>query len=196
MHGTPPGSAAGWPDERLAGTRLAVATSGALSTADGANVVNPAHAPSGASSAPPVEHPDRIMLLDLDEPAPAVLAAALATALATGEPQLAVRDGAAYAPRLVRLPAGGDTAGAFDPDGTVLITGASGVLGGLVARHLATVTARAGCCWSAAAARLPGAGDLRSALAGLGAEATFAACDVADRDALAATLPRCRPRTR
>ena len=66
-------------------------------------------------------------------------AAALADALATGEPQLAVRDG----PR-ARAPPGPCHAGgpsdavapAFDPDGTVLITGGTGGLGALLARHL------------------------------------------------------------
>ena len=43
----------------------------------------------------------------------------------------------------------------FDPAGTVLITGGTGALGALLARHLVQSTASAPCCWSAAAARPP-----------------------------------------
>ena len=54
-------------------------------------------------------------------------------------------------------------------DGTVLITGGTGGLGALLARHLAQPRPRA-CCWSAAAApRRPGADTLVADLAALGA---------------------------
>nr|WP_171166652.1 type I polyketide synthase [Streptomyces sp. I05A-00742] len=84
-------------------------------------------------------------------------------------------------------PAGGDAA-ALDPSGTVLVTGGTGALGGEVARHLARsgvsrllLTARRG-------QEAPGARELVAELAGLGAEATVAACDVSDRAALAELL--------
>jgi polyketide synthase 12 len=55
-------------------------------------------------------------------------------------------------------------------------------------------TARAGCCWSAAAARRPtGAEELVRELAELGCERTIAACDAADRDQLAALLDAQHP---
>ncbi|WP_280389904.1 type I polyketide synthase [Nocardia wallacei] len=61
------------------------------------------------------EYPDRIVLLDADGAAPAVLGTTqltplIARVLATGEPQLAVRDGGLLVPRLSRLaaPAGPD----------------------------------------------------------------------------------------
>ncbi|KOV70526.1 SDR family NAD(P)-dependent oxidoreductase, partial [Streptomyces sp. MMG1121] len=77
----------------------------------------------------------------------------------------------------------------LDPEGTVLITGGTGVLGAQVARHLVTehgvrhlvLTSRRG-------PEAPGAAELRAELAGLGAEVTLAACDAADREALAALL--------
>ncbi|MEU4245687.1 SDR family NAD(P)-dependent oxidoreductase, partial [Actinoplanes sp. NPDC026619] len=72
-----------------------------------------------------------------------------------------------------------------DPAGTVLVTGASGMLGGLLARHLA---ARHGVRHLLLASRrgpaAEGAEDLRADLERLGARATFAACDLADREAV------------
>ncbi|WP_329071719.1 type I polyketide synthase [Streptomyces sp. NBC_01429] len=78
---------------------------------------------------------------------------------------------------------------AWDPRGTVLITGGTGELGGLLARHLVTthgtrhllLTARRGL-------DAPGARDLQDELTALGARVTVAACDITDRDAVAALL--------
>ncbi|WP_067467658.1 type I polyketide synthase [Actinomadura macra] len=76
-----------------------------------------------------------------------------------------------------------------DPDGTVLVTGGTGGLGALVARHL---VARHGARHLLLAGRrgpdAPGAAELAAELTGLGAQITVAACDVGDRDALAALL--------
>ncbi|MDT0446469.1 type I polyketide synthase [Streptomyces sp. DSM 41886] len=76
-----------------------------------------------------------------------------------------------------------------DPQGTVLVTGGTGVLGTLVARELVAVhgvrhlllTSRRG-------ADAPGAKRLVDELAALGARVTVAACDASDRDELAAAL--------
>ncbi|SNS50045.1 Phosphopantetheine attachment site [Actinoplanes regularis] len=130
------------------------------------------------------EHPGRFGLVDLEGDGP-VPAAALA-ALTAGETQIAVRDGALYAARLARLPRAGDElAPAFDPDGTVLVTGASGTLGALTARHLVDAY---GCrhllLISRRGADAPNAAELRS----LNAEVTLAACDTADPAALNALL--------
>ncbi|MFI6512757.1 SDR family NAD(P)-dependent oxidoreductase, partial [Streptosporangium sp. NPDC050855] len=88
---------------------------------------------------------------------------------------------------------------ALDPDGTVLVTGGTGGLGGLVARHLVTVHGvrnllLAGRSGPAA----EGAERLRAELAGLGADVEIVACDAADRAALAdliAKVPADRPLT-
>ena len=74
----------------------------------------------------------------------------------------------------------------IDPDGTVLITGGTGTLGGLIARrlvsehgvrHLLLVSRRG--------SRAPGADELRVELESLGARVRIEACDVSDREDLA-----------
>ncbi|MFJ6619301.1 SDR family NAD(P)-dependent oxidoreductase, partial [Kitasatospora sp. NPDC091335] len=144
------------------------------------------------------ENPERFTLLDVEDVAP--VWERLTEAVSSGEPQLAVRDGSVRVPRLVRVPSSlAAEPVEFDPSGTVLVTGA-GTLGGLVARHLVTehgvrhvaLTSRRG----AAAA---GARELTEELLELGAATVeFAACDAADRDALAgllSTIPAERPLT-
>nr|WP_157900542.1 type I polyketide synthase [Mycobacterium rhizamassiliense] len=77
----------------------------------------------------------------------------------------------------------------MNPEGTVLITGGTGVLGALLAKHLVTrhgmrhllLISRRGLAADGAAA-------LESELTELGASVRIAACDAADRDALQALL--------
>ncbi|MGW1998421.1 SDR family NAD(P)-dependent oxidoreductase, partial [Embleya sp. NPDC001921] len=193
-------------DTRFGTTRLVLLTEHAVSTRDTVDetgIENLARAAVwGLLRAAQSEHPGRIVLVDLDGgpagvPAltgptglPAVLAAA------DDEPQFAIRDGALLVPRLVREPAGADAETAtvaahavLGADDTVLVTGASGRLGGLVVRRLVTeygvrrlvLAGRRG-------ERAPGAVEFAAELAALGARVSTVACDVADRTALAELL--------
>ncbi|MFF7656903.1 SDR family NAD(P)-dependent oxidoreductase [Streptomyces sp. NPDC007983] len=91
------------------GPRLVVATRGAVAVRGDAEVNDPAAAAAwGLLRSAQAEEPDRFLLLDLDDdPASA---RAVAVALATGEPQTAVRAGKVYVPRLERSGAGTDHA--------------------------------------------------------------------------------------
>ncbi|MER6413591.1 SDR family NAD(P)-dependent oxidoreductase [Streptomyces humidus] len=76
-----------------------------------------------------------------------------------------------------------------DPDGTVLVTGGTGSLGALVARHLVTEHgARNLLLTSRRGPGAPGARELTAELTALGATVRVEACDAADRDALALLL--------
>ena len=108
-----------------------------------------------------------------------------------GEPQLALRHGSAYLPRLTRAQAltPPTTPVVFDPDGTVLITGGTGTLGGVFAEHLVTAYGvRHLLLVSRRGPAAPGAAELQQRLTGLGAEATISACDISDADQLGALL--------
>jgi acyl carrier protein len=77
----------------------------------------------------------------------------------------------------------------LDPEGSVLVTGGTGTLGALTARHLATTHhVRHLILASRRGPRAPGAATLAAGLAGLGAHVTVTACDAADRGALEALL--------
>ncbi|MFI8932324.1 type I polyketide synthase [Streptomyces sp. NPDC053474] len=174
--------------------RLVVVTRGAVPAGEGA-VTDPAGAAVwGLVRAAQAEHPDRIVLLDLDpgsgDGTGSVLDTVLGAVLATGEPQIAVRGGVFSVPRLVREAARGvDGEALFTPDGTVLITGGTGALGGLAARHLVTrYGVRHLLLASRRGAEAEGVPELVAELAELGAVVSVVACDVSDRDQVKALL--------
>ncbi|WP_037844122.1 KR domain-containing protein, partial [Streptomyces sp. NRRL F-5126] len=129
------------------------------------------------------ENPDRFTLIDLDTTP--INPATLQTALATTEPQLALRNNTIHTPRLTRTttPTDSDTDATptpLDPNGTILITGGTGTLGSLLAHHLADqghthlhLTSRRG-------PKAQGAKQLHQDLTALGANVTITACDTAD----------------
>jgi acyl transferase domain-containing protein/NADPH:quinone reductase-like Zn-dependent oxidoreductase/acyl carrier protein len=80
------------------------------------------------------------------------------------------------------------------PDGTVLVTGGTGLLGGLVARHLATTGQAARMALtSRSGPSAAGAAGLAADLAAAGVPVQITACDAADRDALAGLLAGLAP---
>ncbi|TGB16833.1 type I polyketide synthase, partial [Streptomyces palmae] len=198
----------GWLAEEVslpggAPARLVIVSRGAVAAEQGADVPDFTAATSwGLVRSAQAEHPGRFLLLDLDgQPGSAE---AVLPALASGEPQLAVRDGRVLVPRLTRARTpdaemSSGTAPIWGGSGTVLVTGAAGALGGLVARHLVVEHGvRRLLLLSRRGADAPGAVGLSEELADLGAEVEWAACDAADREALAAVLagiPAERPLT-
>ncbi|WP_393060650.1 SDR family NAD(P)-dependent oxidoreductase [Streptomyces sp. LN549] len=174
----------GWLADEGADGPLVVVTRGAVSVgADGG--VDVCQAPVwGLVRAAQAENPGRFVLVDVD-PAGGVFADVVGVVLASGEPEVAVRGGEVLVPRLVEVPAGVAVAQGV-PDGVVLVTGGTGGLGGLVARHLVEVHGvRRLVLAGRRGLEAPGVGELLDGLAGLGAEVSVVACDMSDRDAVA-----------
>ncbi|MGW0595173.1 type I polyketide synthase [Streptosporangium sp. NPDC002607] len=185
----------GWlADDRFADSRLVFLTRGAV-TAGGEVVTDlPASGVWGLVRSAQSENPGRFLLIDVDREFPlSGLPGVLAEAFSSGEPQTVVRDGEVRAPRLARVAPGSDLDGeasrVWNPEGTVLITGGTGGLGALFARHVVAergvrhllLTSRRGL-------EAPGAVELQAELIAHGVEVTIAACDMADRDQVAVLL--------
>ncbi|MFB9610777.1 SDR family NAD(P)-dependent oxidoreductase [Kutzneria kofuensis] len=135
----------------------------------------------GLVRAAQAENPGRFVLVDTDSDD-------VSAALALGEPEVAVRGGAVFVPRLARV-AGTASIDSGAADGTVLVTGGTGGLGALFARHLVAERGfRSLVLTSRRGIEAAGAAALKAELEALGATVTVAACDVSDRDALAFLL--------
>ncbi len=143
------------------------------------------------------EHPGRISALDIDTTSDHTLLNVLAAAADPGrrgalEPQLALRQGVVHIPRLTgtrALTPPPTPPPVFDPDATVLITGGTGMLGGVFAEHLITrYGVRHLLLVSRRGPTAPGATDLAHRLTALGAQVTLTAADTADPTQLGAVL--------
>ncbi|GCD98561.1 type I polyketide synthase [Embleya hyalina] len=164
-------------------SRLVVVTRNAVATHEYADVELGSAPVWGLVRSAQVENPGRITLIDVDD-SPAS-AARLGAAIVSGHEQVAIRGGHASTPRLARVCPEAVAGPELKPDGTVLVTGGTGALGALFARHLVTeygvrnlvLTSRRG-------QDAPGARELRDELAALGARVTVVAADVTDRDAV------------
>ncbi|WP_182882183.1 type I polyketide synthase [Microbispora sp. H10949] len=197
-------------DERFAASRLVILTRNAVAPEGGGLPDLAAASVWGLIRSAQSEHPGRLTLVDTDGTARS--ADALPTALASGEPQVVIREGVIRVGRLVRAdirPGGRSDAQAGvradvqagvrsdaaagrpagPAEGTVLITGGLGTLGGLLARHLVTARgARRLLLLGRRGGDTPGADRLVEELTELGASVTVARCDAADRAALADVL--------
>ncbi|KAB2346165.1 type I polyketide synthase [Actinomadura rudentiformis] len=165
---------------------LVVVTRKAVMTGDG-DVIDPVTAPVwGLVRAAQAEDPGRYGLLDVTAGEPP--ADLVDTFMASGEPAAAIRDGRLLVPRLAAVTSAAEPA-PWDAGGTVLITGGTGGLGAQLARHLVVEHGvRSLLLVGRRGERAPGAPRLRTELSDLGADVTIEACDVADREALAALL--------
>ncbi|MGP4052534.1 thioester reductase domain-containing protein, partial [Streptomyces sp. 2A115] len=197
-------------DARLENTPLVVVTRGAVAVGDEDVTDLAGAAVWGLLRSAQSESPGRFVLVDTDTDTDTnadsdsgtgtgtggddVSRAALHALVRSGQAQAAIRGGRVLVPRAVRVAAptqGTTPSGTWNPEGTVLVTGGTGTLGALFARHLVAehgvkdllLTSRSGLA-------APGGGELRNSLTALGARVTVAACDTTDRAALEELLAR------
>ncbi len=167
--------------ELNSGTKLVIVTRGAFSVS-GEPITDLAGASVwGLVRSAQSEHPGKFVLIDADESPTDEL---IARAVSSGESQVAIRGEQLLAPRLRRGPS--DIARPSGHwHGTVLITGGTGALGRILARHLVinhevrslVLTSRSGIAAF-------GARALVDELTGLGAKVEVVACDISDRNAV------------
>ncbi len=200
-------------EERVAACCLVLVSNGAVAPREGEAPALVQASCWGLAGSAQAEHPGRLLLRDVDGSAASWQA--LIGTLSADEPQLALREGRGYVPRLARVPVstGGATPAAREAldaqptlapelpnqpvpapelpnrQGTVLITGGTGALGAKLARHLAREHgARRLLLVSRRGGRAEGATALEEELRELGCEVELATCDVADREQLAGVL--------
>ncbi len=183
--------------ERLGDSRLAILTRGAVAPAADEEPDLAAASLWGLVRSAQAEYPGSFVLVDVDGSEPSRQSLAAALELTAEEPQLAIRQGRVLAPRLARL-AGEEekeaTAPTLDPGSTVLVSGAGGGLGALVARHLAERHgARNLVLVCTGSEELDGAAALKTRLDELGCSARVEDCDVADREQLRRLLDSIDP---
>ncbi|MEV0297927.1 type I polyketide synthase, partial [Nocardia sp. NPDC050710] len=178
-------------EDRLADSRLVVVTAnGAALPGEVTDLA--AAAVWGLMRSAQSEYPGRFILVDTEPSAAAAMddPTLVGAVLAAGEPQVAVRAGALLVPRLARARGEHEVEpGESFGVGTVLITGGTGGLGALVARHLVTTHGvRHLLLVSRRGETADGASELVTELSESGASVAVAACDVGDREALRSLL--------
>ncbi|MEV0375934.1 SDR family NAD(P)-dependent oxidoreductase, partial [Streptomyces sp. NPDC050636] len=209
-----------WADRpESSASRLVFVTRGAVAAGAGETVTDlAAGAVWGLVRSAQSENPGRIALLDLgidlgidldlgiddEDGGLATALADLPGLLATGDAQFVLRGGTVRVARLAPLDSGAEPPTpaeprAWDPEGTVLITGGTGGLGRELAKHLVTERGvRHLLLVSRGGPDAPGASELRDELAAHGAQVTVQASDVTDREAVVAavgSVPAAHPLT-
>ncbi|WP_208929052.1 type I polyketide synthase, partial [Streptomyces rapamycinicus] len=165
--------------ERFTDSTLVVRTGTGLAAA----------AVSGLMRSAQSEHPGRFVLVESDDDS--LTLHQLAATVGLDEPRLRVNDGRFEVPRLARVNAAEpESETVWDPHGTVLITGGSGVLAGALARHLVT---ERGVRHLLLLSRTTADEGLLNELGELGARVETADCDVSDRAGLARVLAGVSP---
>ncbi|WP_338483352.1 type I polyketide synthase [Streptomyces sp. SCSIO 75703] len=175
-------------EERFGGSRLVVRTVGAVALPGEVLTDVAGAAVWGLVRSAQSENPGRIVLLDGDVDG---VSDAVVRVAGLGESQVVLREDRAFVGRLVRAvrPAGESGGVVFGSAGTVLLTGGTGTLGRVFARHLVVergvrrlvLTSRRG-------GEAEGVSELVGELEGYGAEVVVEACDAADRVALERVL--------
>ncbi|MGW7192294.1 SDR family NAD(P)-dependent oxidoreductase, partial [Streptomyces sp. NPDC054838] len=175
----------GWlADVRFEGASLVVVTRGAVVVEEGEPVDVRQGPVWGLVRSAQAENPGRFVLVDSDG------SVDVAGLVVLGEPELAVRGGGVWVPRLARVAVSAGGGPVWGGSGTVLVTGGTGGLGALVARHLVAVHGvRRLLLVGRRGPDAPGVVELTGELAALGASSvSVVACDVSDRESLARVL--------
>ncbi|MFE3027545.1 SDR family NAD(P)-dependent oxidoreductase, partial [Nocardia tengchongensis] len=182
-------------DERMSRSVLLVVTSNAVATGADAETIDLAQSPIwGMIRSIQTEEPGRIAVVDVDGDrgvlTPELLRSIASAIESDAEYQFAVRDSRLLTPRLRRTPRPDMPAAApWKANGTVLVTGGSGLLGRLIAEHLVRAHGvRSLVLCSRSGPHAEGASEFSDGLAALGARVDTVACDVSNRDELAAVL--------
>ncbi|MFE9069458.1 SDR family NAD(P)-dependent oxidoreductase, partial [Streptomyces violaceusniger] len=176
-------------------------TQRAVSTGPGDTLVAPAPASAlvwGVGRVIALEQPLRWGgLIDLPTEVNPRACAQLARVLsgASGEDQVAIRAVGTFGRRLAHAPALRTDLPSWNPNGTVLVTGGTGALGGHIARWLAQQGAEHLVLTSRRGMAAPGASELVADLEVAGTAVTVAECDVAERAQLAALIAEVGPLT-
>ncbi|WP_460700764.1 type I polyketide synthase [Nocardia thraciensis] len=159
-----------------AAARLIVLTRNAFGIGDGGSGTRAGAALSGLLRSAQAEYPGRVTSVDLDDQA----APEWPALLSLPEPRLAVRGRAIFAERLTRAET---SSGPVEfGDGAVLITGGTGGLGAVLARHLVTAYGvRRLVLASRRGPAAEGLSGLRDELETSGATVDVVAADVSDR---------------